>query len=68
LIWFFASTYPAQKPTEYCGQMADPFFLKIADALENGEFKNINPDEMKTCLKNRVLSDIFNRILEIKEE
>jgi hypothetical protein len=65
LIWFLASKYPAQKPTEYCDKKAIPFFLKIADALEKGEFRNVDPLEIQMCLKNRKLSERFNRILGI---
>jgi hypothetical protein len=68
LIWFFASSYPDPKTGEYCDQKAYPFFFKIADALENGEFKNVSSDEINACLKNRNLSERFNRILGIGDD
>ena len=67
LCWFFAGEFPAKKPTEYCDQRADTYFLKIADALENNQFHDMDHEAVKESLKKNELPKSVSSILSIKD-
>lgn len=63
LCWCFAKRFPAEKPTEYCARKAGPFFLKIADVLENNGFDNIDFDEVRASLEKNDIPENIGRLL-----
>jgi len=56
LCWFFANRFPSDVPTKYCSQKANLFFLKIAEALENNKFQNMDYEETIKYLEKDILS------------
>ena len=68
LCWFFARKYPAKKSTEYCGQQARRYFLIIADALESGQFNDLDFYSMKQSLKQGIMPEELANILKIQEQ
>ena len=67
LCWFFAGEFPAEKPTEYCGRGADQYFLRIADALENGSFAKLDYEAIKKSLKKDILQASIHNILNVSD-
>lgn len=65
LCWYFANRYPAGSRTEYCDQKAVPFFLKIADALEENAFAGLNFEVIKESLKKGILPENIREILKL---
>jgi hypothetical protein len=55
LCWYFANKYPANQKTQYCGEIALAFFLKIADALEKNRFHGLDYEKIRGYLKSEVL-------------
>lgn len=51
LCWYYATKFPAANKTEYCGRIADKFFLRIADALEEGRFIGLDHVAIKRDLQ-----------------
>jgi hypothetical protein len=64
LCWYFAAKFPATKPTEYCSSEADPWFLRIANALEKGSFADLDYEGVKQSLAQNKLPETVQRILE----
>lgn len=65
LCWYFASRYPAQSETEYCANEAIPYFLAIADALEQGVLHSCNCAETVAALKAGHLPESLRRLLKM---
>ena len=63
LCWFFANKFPANKPTEYCGDKANPYFLEIAGALEKNCFNGLNFEDIKKSLREGVLPKDISQML-----
>jgi len=66
LCLFFAGEFPATNKNEYCDKQADPYFLKIAEALENSKFQDLDLEAVKDSLKKNVLPESVSRILGIE--
>ena len=62
LCWHFANKYPYDDKAEYCNKQADINFFKIADALENNSFKNINIEEALVSLQNDIIPENINEL------
>lgn len=65
LCWFVATKFPARRKTEYCAPEALPYFLRIADALENGFFAKIDYEQAKVGLQRGVLTDYLNGVVDL---
>jgi len=65
LCWFFAGQFPPEKPTEYCSRGADEYFLRIADALENGSFGRLDHKEIRKSLQKNILPKTISSVLDI---
>lgn len=64
LCWYYAAKFPAANKTEYCERAADKYFLKIADALEQGHFAGMDRAAMKYDLQSGRLPDPLHRVVE----
>ena len=64
LCWYYAAKFPAANEKEYCGRNADKFFLRIADALEEGRFAGLDRAVMKRDLQSGRLPDPLHSIVE----
>lgn len=67
LCWFFAKKFPPEKRTEYCGPKAFAYFLKIADVLENDDFRGLNHEAIIGLLRKNKLPEEVSAILGISE-
>ncbi len=65
LCWHFAGEYPSEKPTEYCGEGATPYFLAIADALDKGLLHSVDHQTIIEALKQGNLPEDVKSLLPV---
>ena len=68
VCWYYAGEYPAKTTTEYCGEEAKPYFLAVANALENGKVRAMQYSELFEVLERGGLPHQIKVLLETAEE
>ena len=67
LCFFFAKKFPGDEPVLCCSEKAFLYFLKIADALENNQFHDLDHEAVKESIKKNELPKSVSTILGIKD-
>lgn len=65
LCWYYAAKFPAKNKNEYCGSEAVQFFLRIADALQEGRFAGLDRVAIKCELQTGRLPDQLRGVVDI---
>ena len=63
LCCYYEYLYPSDKPHEYCAKEGADYFLKVADALEQNKFSELDKKGTIQSIKKKIMPNEIKEIL-----